>query len=90
MCERRRKLPGVIRLVRKGFGAILREVVEMWNLYAKNIMFACSLPMPTSTWRSNHHHGPGGYMSGELKLEKHKYGESPHSVTVVDAERGQV
>jgi hypothetical protein len=38
-------------------------------LYAKNIMFACSLPMSTSTWHSDHHNGPGRYMSGELKTE---------------------
>jgi hypothetical protein len=41
----------------------------MWNVYVKNIMFAYSLPMSTSTWHSNHCNGPGGYMSGELKSE---------------------
>jgi hypothetical protein len=56
-------------LVRKGFRVILREFSKMCNLYAKNIMFAYSLPMSTSTWRSNHHNGPGVYMSGELKSE---------------------
>jgi hypothetical protein len=48
---------------------ILREFSEMWKLYVKNIMFVCSLPTLTSTWRSDHHNGPGGYMSGELKSE---------------------
>jgi hypothetical protein len=56
-------------LVWKGFGAILREFSEMWNLYAKKIIVAYSLPISTSTWHSNHHNGPGGYMSGELKSE---------------------
>jgi hypothetical protein len=32
-------------------------------------MFACSLPTSTSTWHSDHRIRPGGYMSGELKLE---------------------
>jgi hypothetical protein len=41
----------------------------MWNLYVKNIIFAYSLPMSTSTWHSDHRNGPGGYMSGELKTE---------------------
>jgi hypothetical protein len=56
-------------LVRRGFGAILTEFSEMWNLYTKNIMFAYSLPTSTSTWHSDHYNGPGGYMSGELKSE---------------------
>jgi hypothetical protein len=42
---------------------------EIRNLYAKNITFACSLPTSTSTWRSDHRIGPGGYMSGELKSQ---------------------
>jgi hypothetical protein len=42
---------------------------EIQNLYAKNMTFACSLPTSTSTWRSDHRIGPGGYMSGELKSE---------------------
>jgi hypothetical protein len=42
---------------------------EIWNLYAKNIMFACSLPMSTSTWDSNYWIRPSGYMSRELKSE---------------------
>jgi hypothetical protein len=50
---------------------------EIRNLYAKNIMFACSLPMSTSTWRSDHRNGPGGYMSGELKSENIKYRKAP-------------
>jgi hypothetical protein len=50
---------------------------EIRNLYAKNIMFACSLPMSTSTWRSEHRNGPGGYMSGQLKSENRKNIEKP-------------
>jgi hypothetical protein len=46
---------------------------EIRNLYVKNIMFACSLPMSTSTWHSDHCNRPGGYMSGELKSENIKY-----------------
>jgi hypothetical protein len=53
----------------EGFQSNSREFSKMQNLYAKNIMLACSLPMSTSTWHSNHHNGPGGYMSGELKSE---------------------
>jgi hypothetical protein len=48
---------------------ILREFSEMWNLYVKNIIFACSLPMSTSTWRSDLRNRPGRYMSEELKSE---------------------
>jgi hypothetical protein len=44
----------------------------------KNIMFAYSLPMSTSTWHSDYCSRPGGYMSGELKLEKHKYRKIPY------------
>jgi hypothetical protein len=47
----------------------VREFSEMWNLYVKNIIFVYWLPMSTSTWCSNHHNGPGGYMSGELRSE---------------------
>jgi hypothetical protein len=43
--------------------------VKIWNLYAENIMFACSLTISTSTWCPNHCIQPGGYMSGELKSE---------------------
>jgi hypothetical protein len=42
---------------------------EIWNLYAKNIIFAWSLPISTSTWHSNHCNRPSGYMHGELKSE---------------------
>jgi hypothetical protein len=56
-------------LVRKGFGAILSEFSKIRKLYVKNIMFAYSLPMSTSTWHSDHCNRPGGYMSGELKSE---------------------
>jgi hypothetical protein len=56
-------------LVQKGFGAILREFSEIWNLYAKHIIFAYSLPTSTSTWYSDHCNGSGGYMSGELNSE---------------------
>jgi hypothetical protein len=50
---------------------------EIQNLYAKDITFACSLPMSTSTWHSDHRNGPGGYMSGELKSENIKYRKAP-------------
>jgi hypothetical protein len=53
--------------------SICNDKIEIWNLYAKNIIFAYSLPTSTSTWHSDHHKGPGGYMSGELKLENIKY-----------------
>jgi hypothetical protein len=46
-----------------------REFSEIWTLYAKNIMFACSLPMSTSTWHSNYLNRPSRYMSGELQSE---------------------
>jgi hypothetical protein len=51
------------------FRSIWANNFEIRNLYAKNIMFACSLSMSTSTWRSDHRIRPGGYMSGELKSE---------------------
>jgi hypothetical protein len=59
------------------FWSIYTDNFEMRNLYAKHIMFACSLPTSTSTWRSKHHNRPGGYMSGELKSENIKYRKAP-------------
>jgi hypothetical protein len=50
---------------------------KIQNLYAKYIMFACSLPTSTSTWHSDHRNGPGGYMSGELKPENIKISKKP-------------
>jgi hypothetical protein len=50
---------------------------KIWNLYAKNITFACSLPTSTSTWRSDHRIRPGGYMSGELKSENINMEKAP-------------
>jgi hypothetical protein len=64
-----RRSPRVTRLVQRGFGVVLRELFEIQNFYVENITFVCSLLMSTSTWHSNHHNGPGGYMSGELKSE---------------------
>jgi hypothetical protein len=61
------------------FWSICTNKFEIWNLCVKNIIFACSLPMSTSTWRSDHRNRPGGYMSGELKSEKYKILKSPHS-----------
>jgi hypothetical protein len=69
--------PGVIRLVWGCFGSICTDKIEIRNLYAKNIMFACSQPTSTSTWRSNHRNRPGRYMSGELKSENIKYRKAP-------------
>jgi hypothetical protein len=60
------------------------------NLYAKNIMFACSLPTSTSTWRSNHRIRPGGYMSGELKSENINTEKSPHSKKPSSSERSTI
>jgi hypothetical protein len=59
------------------FWSIWVNNFEIRNLYVKNIMFACSLPTSTSTWRSDHCNGPGGYMSGELKSENIKYRKAP-------------
>jgi hypothetical protein len=33
----------------EGFANGSREFAEMWNVYVKNIIFACSVPMSTST-----------------------------------------
>jgi hypothetical protein len=55
------------------FWSICTNKLEIKNLYAKDIMFVCSLPTSTSTWYSNYHKGPGGYISGELKSENIKY-----------------
>jgi hypothetical protein len=49
------------------FQSIWTNNFKIRNLYAKNIMVACSLLTSTSTWHSDHHIRPGGYMSGELK-----------------------
>jgi hypothetical protein len=59
------------------FWSVWVNNVEIRNLYVKNIMFACSLPTSTSTWRSDHRNGPGGYISGELKSENIKYRKAP-------------
>jgi hypothetical protein len=59
------------------FWSICTDNFKMRNLYAKNILFACSLPTSTSTWHSEHRNGPGGYMSGELKSENIKYRTAP-------------
>jgi hypothetical protein len=61
----------------EGFRSIWTNNFKIWNLYMKNIMFAYSLPTLTSTWHSDHHNGPGGYMSGELKSENIKYRKAP-------------
>jgi hypothetical protein len=45
------------------------ECSEIWNLYVKNIIFAFSLPMSSSTWHCDHLNGPGRYLSVGLKLE---------------------
>jgi hypothetical protein len=60
------------------FWSICTDKFKIWNLYAKNIMFACSLPTLTSTWHSDHCNGPGGYMSGELRSENIKLSKSPY------------
>jgi hypothetical protein len=59
------------------FWRVCTNKFEIQNLYAKNIMFVCSLPMSTSTQHSDYHNGPGGYMSGELKSENIKYQKAP-------------
>jgi isocitrate lyase len=59
------------------FQGIWANNFEIQNLYAKDIMFAYSLPTSTSTWHSDHRNRPGGYMSGELKLENIKYRKAP-------------
>jgi hypothetical protein len=51
------------------FLSVCMNIFEIWSLYVKNITFAYSLLTLTSTWHSNHHNGPGGYMCGELKSE---------------------
>jgi hypothetical protein len=61
----------------EGFQSIWTNNFEIQNLYATNIIFACSLPTSTSTWHSDHCNGPSGYMSGELKLENIKYRKAP-------------
>jgi hypothetical protein len=78
ICTRRlRGSPGVIRLVLGTFWSVCTNKFEIWNLYVKNIIFICSLPMLTSTWHSEYCNGPGGYMSGELKSENIKYQKAP-------------
>jgi hypothetical protein len=59
------------------FRIISGKVFKIWNLYTKNIMFACSLPTSISTWHSDHCDGPGGYMSEELKSENINMEKAP-------------
>jgi Na+-transporting NADH:ubiquinone oxidoreductase subunit NqrF len=61
----------------EGFQSIWMNNFKIQNLYMKNIMFACSLPMSSSTWHSDHSNGPGGYMSRVLKSENIKYQKAP-------------
>jgi hypothetical protein len=61
------------------FWSVCVNIFEIWNLYAKYITFACSLPTLTSTWRSDYRNRPGGYMSGELKSENINMEKSPYS-----------
>jgi hypothetical protein len=68
-CANNEKIPKSHPIGSEGFRSNSREFSEMWNLYAKNIMFACSLTTSTSTWCSDYCNGPSGYMSGELKSE---------------------
>jgi hypothetical protein len=59
------------------FQSILANNFKIRNVYVKNIMFACSLLTSTSTWHSDYHNRPGGYMSRELKSEIIKYQTAP-------------
>jgi hypothetical protein len=59
------------------FQSISGKVFKIWNVYAKNIIFACSLPTSTSTWHSDHRDGPSGYMSEELKSENINMEKAP-------------
>jgi hypothetical protein len=72
------------------FRSVCANNFEIRNLYAKNIMFACSLTTSTSTWRCDHRNGPGGYMSGELKSENIKYRTSPHSKKPSSSKRSTI
>jgi hypothetical protein len=56
----------------------------------KNIIFTYSLPMSTSTWHSDHHNGPSGYMSRELKLENIKYRKAPTQGSYYLAKRSTI
>jgi hypothetical protein len=59
------------------FQSISKKVFEMWNLYVKNIIFACSLPTSTSTWYSNYCNRPSGYISRKLKSENINIEKAP-------------
>jgi hypothetical protein len=69
------------------FRGVWANTFKIRTLYAKNIMFAYSLPTSTSTWCSDHHNGPGGYMSGELKSENIKYRKAPTQRSIYPATR---
>jgi hypothetical protein len=53
----------------EGYRSDSDRVFRNVEFVCENITFACSLPTSTSTWPSDHHNEPGGYMSGELKSE---------------------
>jgi hypothetical protein len=65
------------------FWSICINIFEKWNLYAKNIIFACCLPTSTSTWHSDHRNKPGGYMSGELKSENIHIEKAPLEEAII-------
>jgi hypothetical protein len=54
------RLKGLDRYMIKNQKSNQINKFEIQNLYVKNIIFACSLPMTTSTWHSDHHNRPGG------------------------------
>jgi hypothetical protein len=72
------------------FRSIWANNFEIQNLYVKTITFACSLPTSTSTWCSDHHIGPGGYMSGELKLENIHTEKAPTQRSHYPAQRSTI
>jgi hypothetical protein len=72
------------------FRSICMNKFEIQNVYAKNIIFACSLPTSTSTWHSDHRNIPGGYMSGELKSENINMEKAPTRRSYHPAKRSTI
>jgi hypothetical protein len=71
------------------FWSVWANNFEIRKLNAKNITFAYSLPTSTSTWRSDHRIGPGGYMSGELKSENINMEKAPTRRSIIQQQDPQ-
>jgi hypothetical protein len=65
------------------FWSVCVNNFKIQNMYVKNITFACSLPMSTSTCCSDYHIGPARYMGRELKSENINIEKAPLEEVII-------